>query len=54
MGESRGEVGQRGGLQCQAEVSELNWVSSCEPLKVLEQESNIDQSVRGGRLGSEK
>lgn len=42
-------VGPRGGFKCQAEDSELDWEGSCEPLKVVEQESNIDQRVRGGR-----
>lgn len=31
------------------EDSDLNWVNSCEPLKVLEQEGSRDQSARGGR-----
>lgn len=41
--------GKRGGLECQAEDAELNWVSTSELLKVLEQGNNAGRGGRGGR-----
>lgn len=43
------QVRQERDLECQAEDAELNWVSTCELLKVLEQGNNAGRGGRGGR-----